>query len=180
MASEQVLKRAVFGGFRRENVIDYIEKLQIQLSESQKTADAAQRKCQILNKKADAFNDSKKIIDNLSSENTVLKAELDNSFHNTSGTFSDLSDINDIKSVIINAEESVKNAENLLNELSDASENKSNHQVSETIDSLLQVIYKISSLLDIDFTEDDNQFRFDFDGIEKVEEEYLNKMFIDE
>ena len=41
MASDRILKRAVFGGFRRVDVIDYIEKLQIQLSESQKQSDAA-------------------------------------------------------------------------------------------------------------------------------------------
>ena len=85
--------------------------------------------------------------------------------------------IDDIKQVILNADESIKNAEKLLIESSD---NESDIQLLESVGSLLQVINKISSMLDIDLSEDENQFRFDIDGIEKVEEEYLNKMFIDE
>ena len=184
MASDQILKRAVFGGFKRECVIDYIEKLQLQQSETQKQADILQKKCRSLNKKADALADCQKRIDVLSSENESLKSEVERvSAQSTDSSV--ISDSEDIKSEISDTRQIRIEIEKLIKQLSESGDSESEEskliaQLSTATDSLLKTLNRIDYGYDTDDSEDENQFRFDIDGLEKVENEFRNRIFIDE
>ncbi len=189
MASEQILKRAFFGGFKRENVIDYIEKLQIQLSDAQKKADYMQNKCKALSKNSDKLNECQNEISTLISENSSLKAEVEKCRQSIDSFNSLLSSnqsvLDGIQKIITESEQSRKNAEELIEKSSQSAKAKKDQSdlivnLSSSVNNLLNTLNEISGFFKGDESQDDNQFRFDIDGLAKVEEEYLNKMFIAE
>ena len=63
---------------------------------------------------------------------------------------------------------------------SESEESKLITQLSTATDSLLKTLNRIDYGYDTDDSEDENQFRFDIDGLEKVENEFRNRIFIDE
>ena len=97
MASDQVLRRSLFGGFKRADVIDYIEKLQIELDNTQKTLVKVQKQNKKLKKlesenektgqlqsQVDSLNQT---ASELQSENENLKREIDGLYRNLAAIF---------------------------------------------------------------------------------------------
>jgi chromosome segregation ATPase len=183
MASEQILRRAVFGGFKREDVIDYIEKLQIQLSEAQQTAGSTKKEsvkntdaCVVLKK---TVKEKDSAIDSLKSEIEKLNGEIDcnqNTIHLLSVEISSKQSILD--SIKSSCEEFEQNRE-VINKLFNSDAVKESDIYIDALNSLINCFESVFSNFEKE-PEDEDQFKFDYDGLEKVEEEYLNKMFITE
>ena len=76
MSKDKILKKTAFGGFKREDVIDYIEKLQQEIVDLKR--DAAD--CAAYKREADELRRNKKFANDIAeatkSENETLKAEL--------------------------------------------------------------------------------------------------------
>lgn len=184
MASDQILKRAFFGGFKRECVIDYIEKLQLQLSETQNQAELYKKKYKSIKKKSDALADCQNRIEVLSSENESLKNEIEvikSNNYNSSSLF----DTKDIDTILSDTRQNRVEIEELINKMSGSTDSDSDNSdlIQKLIissEKLLNTLNRIDYGSEFEDIKDENQFRFDIDGLEKVEEEFLNKMFIDE
>ncbi len=75
MSKDKILKKAAFGGFKKEDVIDYIEKLQQEMVDLKREASD----CAAYKREADALRvqnaENEKTIASLQAENDGLKAE---------------------------------------------------------------------------------------------------------
>lgn len=75
MSKDNILKKSAFGGFKKEDVLDYIEKLQLEIVSLKRDAsDCAAYKKEIEALKSSA-KDGEKALSDLKAENEVLKAE---------------------------------------------------------------------------------------------------------
>lgn len=179
MASEQILKRAVFGGFKREDVIDYIEKLQIQLSDSQKKTDSLRKKAKASEKLKKSVEEKDSIIDSLNNEIEQLKNENDTNQQTiyllNDSISSERTVFDNIKKTCAEFEE--KRSE--IDEVLKTNGSKKSEKLTVAVKSLVEYLDSISSNFEKE-TNDEDQFRFDIDGLAKVEEEFLSKKISEE
>ncbi|MBQ6264284.1 MAG: hypothetical protein IJK60_02415 [Clostridia bacterium] len=172
MASGQILRRAFFGGFKREDVIDYVEKLQIKLSDSQKTAES-------LRLKADNVDKNESVICSLNNEIEKLRIENDTNQNTIQSLneriISEQAVFDNIRNICDEFEKNRSDFENLIN----STNLKKTDKLTDALKSLIVYLDSVSSNFDTDYFDND-QFRFDVDGLTKVEEEFLSKKFSEE
>lgn len=77
MASDKILRKSAFGGFKREDVIDYIEKLQAQALADKRSAEESARFAEGLAARANECDRLEKMYEQATEENRELNARLE-------------------------------------------------------------------------------------------------------